>query len=86
MATKRSGLYFMFLGPPLSEVSGSATETVVHFSGGGKDQLPWKSLVTFLYEDHCLSDENVVEAMWKCYEEGSKYKAVELLMKAFTCR
>ena len=26
MAAKCGGLYFMFLGPPLSEVSGSATE------------------------------------------------------------
>ena len=33
MATMRSGLYFMFLGPPpLSEVSGSATECVHFFT------------------------------------------------------
>lgn len=55
-------------------------------AGRGKDQLPWKSIVTFLYEDHCLSDADVVKAVWNCFEQNSKYDAVELLMKAYTCR
>lgn len=52
----------------------------------GKDQLPWKSLVTFLFEDHCLSDVDVVEALGSCYRGEDKYRAVELLLQAWTCR
>ena len=62
------------------------SEEKCFFLGRGKDQLPWKSLVTFLYEDHCLSDAAVVKSLWKCYEQNDKYKAVELLAKAYTCR
>ena len=55
--------------------------------GRGKDQLPWYCLVTYLYEDHCLSDFRVIKRMWECYrEDDSKFNAVELLLKAFTCR
>lgn len=36
--------------------------------GYGKDQLPWKSIMTFLFEDHCLSDGNTLEVIWKLYK------------------
>ena len=53
------------------------------------EQLSWKSIVTFLFEDHCLSDTDVVEAVWKYFEHGTanaKFHCVNLLMDCHTSR
>ena len=54
--------------------------------GHEKDQLPWKSLVTFMFEDHCLTDATTLETFYNCYTHKRKYRAVEVLGKCFTCR
>ena len=54
--------------------------------GYGKNQLPWKSLITFLFEDHCLADAEVLKKIWLAYTSDSKYDAVALLASCRTCR
>ena len=54
--------------------------------GYDKDQLPWKSLVTFMFEDHCLTDVATLEMYYDIIIRKNKYQAVELLGKCFTCR
>lgn len=54
--------------------------------GFGKDQLQWKSLVTFLFEDHCLVESKVLQQLVRLYEAKDKYGWVELLLKCHTCR
>ena len=54
--------------------------------GYGKDQLPWKSVLTFLFEDQCLSDWNVLKRLYLEYHNGNKYKCIELLYIAYPCR
>lgn len=57
--------------------------------GYEKDQLPWKSIVTYLFEDHCLSDTDVLMSIYKATLEKSKsakYTCIELLMQCKTCR
>ncbi len=51
-----------------------------------KDQLPWKSILTFMFEDHCMSNETALLALFACHQCGSKYDAVELLSKCNTSR
>ena len=55
--------------------------------GYGKDQLPWKALVTFLFEDHCLSNADDIQAICQYHRQNDKYGAVAyLLQKCSTCR
>ena len=54
--------------------------------GHEKDQLPWKSLVTFMFEDHCLTDVTTLGTFYDIIIRKNKYQAVELLGKCFTCR
>ena len=66
-----------------------ALQSAKELLGYEKDQLPWKSLVTFLFEDHCLSDTDVLMTIYKAFEQNSreaKYRCVELLMQCKTCR
>ena len=51
-----------------------------------KDQLPWKSIVTFIFEDHCLTDVKTLKALYNNFQLNDKYKAVEILGKCYTCR
>ena len=54
-----------------------------------KDQLPWKTIVNFLFEDHCLADTDVLMCIWTAYGEGTlsaKFRCIMLLMECFTCR
>ena len=54
-----------------------------------KDQLPWKSIVTFLFEDHCLADTDVLMHVFEAYKEGTlsaRFRCIKLLMECFTCR
>lgn len=54
---------------------------------GQGDLLPWDSLLTFLFEDHCLCEPHVLERFLEARESGDKRKAVELLLtRARTCR
>ena len=63
-----------------------AMQATKELLGYGKDQLPWKSLVTFLFEDHCLVDTAVLRTFVELYDQGNKYKIVELLMQCPTSR
>ena len=53
-----------------------------------KDQLPWKSIWTFLFEDHALNDIGVLRDMYECLVvAGDKRMAVTtLLRQAGLCR
>ena len=69
--------------------SGLVLQAAKELLGHGKDQLPWKCLVTFLFEDHCLADTHVLKAMYKAYKDNvvaAKYGCVELLLGSKTCR
>ncbi len=64
-----------------------ATQAAKELLGYGKDQLPWKSLLTYLFEDHCLSSSRVTSHLLGCMKSGDKYGAVELLLRnCGTCR
>ena len=51
-----------------------------------KDQLPWKSIVTFMFEDHCLTDVTTLTVFYDTYRQKNKFKAIEILGKCLTCR
>ena len=65
------------------DIAYTATKELI---GHEKDQLPWKSLVTFMFEDHCLTDATTLELFYNCYAQKKKYRAVEILSKCLTCR
>ena len=65
------------------DIAYRATKELIGYE---KDQLPWKSLVTFMFEDHCLTDATTLELFYNCYTRKNKYRAVEILGKCFTCR
>ena len=44
------------------------------------DLLPWKSLVTFLFEDHCLCEPDLMEDFLDARQTGDKRRAVHLLL------
>lgn len=50
------------------------------------DQLPWRCLVTYLFEDHCLSDETILAKMYELFSKDDKYGFIELLLKCYTDR
>ena len=52
----------------------------------GKDQLPWHSIFTYLFEDHCLTDEKVLSFIYGAHTRGDKYACIEILLKCHTCR
>lgn len=53
----------------------------------GKDHLPRKSLVTFLFEDHCLCDENTLGHLYNVlYEKKRKDLFLLTLLKCPTSR
>jgi len=47
----------------------------------GRDQLPWKSLLTFLFEDHCLVDLKSLEGMYVAYQKKDKKMFLNILWK-----
>lgn len=51
------------------------------------DKLTWKSLFTFLFEDHCLSGSDVLSQVLFLYSQKNKRGCVELLLDyCKTCR
>ena len=52
----------------------------------GKDQLPWKSLMTFLFEDHCLVDTESLARMYVSFQKKDKLSFIQLLLAVGTCR
>ena len=52
----------------------------------GKTQLQWHSLLTFLFEDHCLAPPKVIHNLARFYKENKKLHFIELLLKTHTCR
>lgn len=51
------------------------------------DHLKWKSLLTFLFEDHCLSGSDILSIFIQLYAENKKRTCVKLLLKhCKTCR
>lgn len=63
-------------------VAASASELLRY----GKDQLPWKCLLTYLMEDHCLNSGNAFSSFYEFYKQNDKLSAVELLLNCYTCR
>lgn len=53
---------------------------------GKKDQLQWKAIVTFLFEDHCLNHIQVLNKIWQLKCNGDKLGCVEILSRCYTCR
>ena len=54
--------------------------------GYEKDQLPWYSIITYLFEDHCLAGNKTLSKIYQFYKHGTKYDAIELLLQCGTCR
>lgn len=51
------------------------------------DKLPWVTLITALFEDHCLLDENAMKTLLECHERRCKRDFVSfLLYHCKTCR
>lgn len=65
---------------------GLAAACVEELIGGEKDQLPWKSLTTFFFEDHCLAGTDALSAFKSAYAAKDKRRAVEILLQAPTSR
>lgn len=53
---------------------------------GKKDQLPWKSIVTFIFEDHCLNHVDVLQKLEQLYRSDNKRGCIEILSRCYTCR
>ena len=52
-----------------------------------KDQLTWKTLLIFLFEDHCLSGSDILSRFLQFYVQNNKRGCVELLLEdCKTCR
>ena len=51
-----------------------------------KDQLTAKSLVVFLFEDHCLNHPDVLKRLYKLHTDNKKLEFVELLTQCYTNR
>ena len=54
--------------------------------GPNKDQLPWKSIVTFMFEDHCLNHVDVFNKLYRLYERKNKHACIALIARCYTCR
>ena len=62
----------------------SATKELLYH---GKDQLPWKSIATFLFEDHALNSHKITQRLLVAHAQKDKYSAVLLLLNhCGTCR
>lgn len=53
---------------------------------GKRDQLQWKAIVTFLFEDHCLNHVTVLEKIERLHRNGNKLGCIEILSGCYTCR
>jgi len=55
--------------------------------GRGKDQLPWKCILTYMFEDHCLNGDKILSALIERYRKADKYGSIELILRyCGTCR
>jgi len=50
------------------------------------DQLPWKTLLTCLFEDHCLSNHVLLDQFLSELKQDNKTGCVEILFNAYTSR
>ena len=66
-----------------SPIAFQATKELI---GYGKDQLPWKSIITFIFEDHCLNNVNFFKELFRLFEGKDKYGSIELIHRGYTCR
>ena len=65
----------------------SALEAAKELTCGPNDQLKWKSLLTYLFEDHCLSGSDILSKVIQLHQGNDKRGCVELLLKyCKTCR
>ena len=64
------------IGKPFGEKPGAVS----------RDQLQWKALVNYLFEDHCLSDTKVMERFHECFQKNKKLEAIQLLSECYTSR
>ena len=55
-------------------------------TSGKRDQVQWKGIVTFLFEDHCLNHVTVLEKLLGLYRAGNKRGCIEILSRCYTCR
>ena len=46
-----------------------------------RDLLNWKSLLTFLFEDHCLVDLKSLEQLYRAYQKRDKREYLTILWK-----
>ena len=46
-----------------------------------RDLLNWKSLLTFLFEDHCLVDLKSLEQLYRAYQKRDKKGYLSILWK-----
>ena len=89
MAAECGDLYFMFLGPPLSEVSGSATEPghilVIKRVGGVAPEVNLRVYTLHIYVsikcvDNCSDSHSGIEIQKRC-QNKSKTGASSLYVK-----
>ena len=62
------------------------TQSTRELIGYGKDQLPWRCIMTYLFEDHCLAGGNLLQTMLSYQSKNDKYNAILFLSKIPTCR
>lgn len=54
--------------------------------GEDKTQLKWQSIVTFMFEDHCLNNVVVFEKLFELYRRKDMLGSIELISRCYTCR
>ncbi len=63
-----------------------AAQCVGELVQADRDQLPWRCLLTFLFEDHCLVSNAVLTSLYSCIQTASKVDFVKTLLRVRTCR